>query len=116
MAKPVSRPNQIGRAIGYNVDIELLLDKLKSTPLGQWEHLRTDDQFLERVGRAAEAYVPGGPKKQPKRLWVVVKIENSIPVMIDAYRDKHSANKRERFLKLHMRPEMDSVVVFDVKL
>jgi hypothetical protein len=114
MSKPVSRPNQVGRAIGYNVDIQLLLDKLKDTPIGQWQDLDQDGAFLEQIERAAD--LPGMRSNlgRPARLWAVVKMENGVPVMIDAFRDKRSANSRERFLRRHMRPEIDQVALFSV--
>ncbi len=109
MAKPLSRPNELGRAIGYNVDIDLILDKLKHTPIEQW-----DRAFLEQVGRAAQS---GSAEQKPtKRLWIVVKAERGVPVMMDVYRDKRSANRRDKFLRQHMRAEMDEVRLFEIKL
>ncbi len=109
MSKPLSRPNEIGRAIGYNVDVSLILERLKQTPLAQW-----DRTLVEQVERAAQ--VPGGSEGRPKRLWVVVKIERGVPVMMDAYRDKRSANRRDRFLRQHMHAEMDEVRLFELRL
>ncbi len=109
MSKPLSRPQEVGRAVGYNVEIDLILDKLKHTPIDQW-----DRAFLEQVGRAAQ----GGSAEQklPKRLWIVVKAEHGIPVMMDVYRDKRSANRRDKFLRQHMRAELDQVRLFEIKL
>lgn len=109
MSKPLSRPNELGRAIGYNVDIDLIRDKLKDTPIEQW-----DRAFLEQVGRAAQGN--STEQKPTKRLRIVVKAERGVPVMLDAYRDKRSANRREKFLRQHMRAEMDEVRLFEIKL
>ncbi len=116
MAKPLSRPNEVGRAIGYNVDINLLLERLDRASLGPWDELKNNDGFLEQVGRAAEAQVGAEENKRPKRIWVVVKIERGIPVMIDAYHNKRSASQREKFLRQHMRQEIDDVALLDIKL
>ncbi len=115
MAKPLSRPNEIGRAIGYRVDVELLREKLKDMPVEGWEQLKNNRAFVEQVGHAARS-TPGPSDKEAKRLWVVLKIEHGVPVMIDAYRDKRSAKRREEFLRQHMRPELDQVGLFQVKL
>lgn len=116
MARPLSRPDEIGRAIGYNVDIDLLLEKLKRASLGQWDHLKHNDSFLEQVGRAAEGQIAGAESKPASRLWVVVKIERGVPVMIDAYPNKRSATRREKFLRRHMRIETDDVALLEIKL
>lgn len=114
MSKPVSRPNEVGRAIGYNVDIDLLREKLSQASLGQWDHLKTNSLFLEQVGRAAELKRDRPPGS--RRLWVVLKVEREVPVMIDAYGDKRSAKKRARFLQQHMRPDLDQVALLEIKL
>lgn len=116
MARPLSRPDEIGRAIGYNVDIDLLLEKLKRASLGQWDHLKHNDGFLEQVGRAAEGQMAGPESEPASRLWVVVKIERGVPVMIDAYPNKRSATRREKFLRRHMRIETDDVALLEIKL
>lgn len=116
MAKPLSRPDEIGRAIGYNVDIDLLLEKLQHTSLGQWDHLKNNGAFREQVGRAAEGRVASQSSKPPARLWLVVKIERGVPVMIDVYPNKRSATQREKFLRRHMRADTDDVACFDIKL
>ena len=116
MAKPLSRPHEIGRAIGYNVDVNLLLEKLHHTSLGQWDQLKNNDAFLEQVGRAAEGQVTSRASKPPARLWLVVKIERGVPVMIDVYSSKRSATQREKFLRRHMRADIDDVACLDIKL
>ncbi len=118
MSKPLSRPNELGRAIGYRVDIDLILERLKGAPPGSWEELRTDRSFVAQMQQAALLH--GGSSslsdKPVTKLWVVMKAEHGIPVMMDAYPDKRSANRREKFLRQHMRPDVDQVAVFDVKL
>ncbi|MBI4787451.1 MAG: hypothetical protein HY782_10440 [Chloroflexi bacterium] len=113
MSKPVSASREVGRAVGYKVDVDLLLEKLKDAPLGDWDALKTNRAFLAQIERAAQGEAA---ESKPKRLWVVVKAEHGVPVMLDAYRDKHSANRREKFLRQHMRPEIDEVAKFDIKL
>lgn len=116
MAKPLSRPNEIGRAIGYRVDVRALLEALEERSIDSWDRLKKDRAFLEHVQRAAQSHLATGRGKRPKRLWVVMKMERAVPVMIDAYVDRRSANRREQFLRQHMRPETDQVEVFQVKL
>jgi len=53
-------------------------------------------------------------KNQIKLLWVVVKVESGIPVMIEAYGDKKSAEMRERDLRKYMHPENDETGVFEI--
>jgi len=56
------------------------------------------------------------PQKQPELLWVVVKVESGIPVMVEAYRDKQSAEVRERSLRKCMHPENDETGVFEIQI
>ncbi len=116
MAKPLSRPNELGRAIGYRVDVELIREKLKGIPIGRWEQLRDNQTFVEQVERAAGVSKANAASKAATRMWVVLKIEHGVPVMIDAYRDKRSAKRRQEFLRQHMRPEMDQVALFPINL
>lgn len=118
MSKPLSRPNELGRAIGYRVDINLILERLKGAPPGNWEQLKTDRSFVAQMHQAALLHGGGtSPSGKPiSKLRVVMKAEHGIPVMMDAYPDKRSANCREKFLRQHMRAEVDQVAVFDVKL
>ena len=109
MTKPLSRPHELGRAIGYNLDPGLLLEELKRAPTEQW-----DRAMLDYVQRAARGNERSGAKA--RRMWLVVKLENSVPVMIDAYTDKRAANAREKFLRQHMRAKRDEVKVVSVSL
>lgn len=115
MAKPLSRPNEIGRAIGYKVDVSLLLTWLKqasdpatASPDG--------NAWLKELERAADSHAANAPRKSSRRLWVVVKSERGVPVLLDAYRDKRSANSRAQFLRLDMNPDEDRVELFAVPL
>jgi hypothetical protein len=56
------------------------------------------------------------PQQQPELLWIVVKVERGIPVMVEAYRDQQSADMREQFLREHMHPEYDETGVFEVQI
>jgi hypothetical protein len=115
MPKPLSRPEEIGRAVGYKIDADLLLERLKqATPNSPANS--TDEVLLKGHSRAAELHASNAASKPLKRLWVVVKIERGVPVMIDAYRDKRSANKRAEFLRLHMRANLDQVELFAIAL
>ncbi len=116
MSKPLSRPNELGRAIGYKVDVELVREKLKDVPVERWEQLKDNRTFVEQVEHAAGMSRANLSGKDAKRLWVVLKVEHGVPVMIDAYRDKRSAKRREEFLRQHMRPEVDQVGLFQIKL
>ena len=115
MSKPLSRPHELGRAIGYNVDPSLLLEELKCAPMEQWGDLGNNRAVLDYARNAASA-ASRTRAKTAKRMWLVVKLENNVPVMIDAYTDKRSANRREKFLLQHHRPEIDSVKVVQVSL
>ncbi len=55
-------------------------------------------------------------KNQFKVLWVVVKVESGIPVMIEAYGNKKSARMRERDLRRYMHPENDETGVFEIPI
>lgn len=49
-------------------------------------------------------------------LWAVVKVESGIPVAVEAYRDRQSAETREQFLRRYMHPENDETGVFEVHI
>ena len=115
MSKPLSRPYELGRAIGYNIDPSLLLAELKCAPMEQWGDLGSNHAVLDYVQSAA-GIAKRINRASAKRMWLVVKLENAVPVMIDAYTDKRSANRREKFLLQHHRPEIDSVRVIQVNL
>lgn len=56
MAKPLSRPNEIGRAIGYRVDVSLLLAWIKQAgdPAVNAPDLKRN--WLTELERAADAH------------------------------------------------------------
>jgi hypothetical protein len=54
-------------------------------------------------------------QEQLELLWVVVKVESGIPVMVEAYRDKRYAQMRERSLRKHMHPENDETGIFEIQ-
>jgi len=56
------------------------------------------------------------PQKQPELLWVVVKVESGIPVMVEVYRDRQSAEIREQSLRKYMHPENDETGVFEIQI
>ena len=103
MSKPLSRPHELGRGLGYNIDKQFLLEWLSKKPAVQWNHLSSDRMLYKRVGG------------EPKRLWLVVKIENNVAVMVDVYPDKRSANRRAEFLRKHMRPSYDDINLIEFK-
>ena len=115
MSKPLSRPHELGRAIGYNVDPSLLLEELKRAPREQWDNLGNNRVMLDYV-QSATGIASRAKRASAKRMWLVVKLENRVPVMIDAYTDKRSANNRERFLRQHMCAEIDEVKIVQVSL
>ena len=116
MSKPLSRPHELGRAIGYNLDPSLLLEELKRVPVGQWGELGSNRAILDYVQSAVGIAARTQNRTSPKRMWLVVKLENQVPVMIDAYTDKASANRREKFLRQHLRAERDEVKMVAVPL
>jgi hypothetical protein len=113
---PLSKPHELGRAIGYNVGVELLLNKLRKTPSSEWDRLSYDRELIQQVGIVKALEREGSSGRPLKRLWVVLKAEGGIPVMLDAYRDKPSATRREKFLRQHMRPEQDQVRLFKINV
>jgi len=56
------------------------------------------------------------PQKQSELLWVVVKVESGIPVMVEAYWDRQSAEMREQSLRKYMHPENDETGVFGIQI
>ena len=114
MSKPVSRPHELGRAIGYNIHPSLLLEELKRAPQEQWGDLGSNRVLLDYV--QSKAGIASGKQRRAKRVWLVVKLENNVPVLIDAYTDKRSANSREKFLRQHMRAERDEVRVVHLEV
>jgi len=55
-------------------------------------------------------------KEQTELLWAVVKVESGIPVMVEAYQDRQSAEMREQSLRKEMRPENDETGVFEIEI
>jgi len=55
------------------------------------------------------------PKEQTELLWAVVKVESGIPVTVEAYRDRQSAEMREQSLRKDMHPENDETGVFEIQ-
>ena len=51
---------------------------------------------------------------QPESLWIVVKVESGIPVTVEAYRDRRSAEMREQAWRERMNPDNDESGVFEV--
>jgi hypothetical protein len=55
-------------------------------------------------------------ENQLEIIWVVVKVESGIPVMVEAYHDGQSAELRNQFLRLNMHPENDETGVFEIQI
>lgn len=55
-------------------------------------------------------------QEQPELLWVVVKVQSGIPVTVEAYRDRQSAEIREQFWRKYMHPENDETGIFEVQI
>ena len=49
-------------------------------------------------------------------VWVVVFVMSGVPVLVEAYRDKKSAKKREQFLRKSMRLDYDETGLFEVPI
>jgi len=54
--------------------------------------------------------------KQPESLWIVVKVESGIPVTVEAYRDRLSAEMQEQAWRERMNPDNDETEVFEVQM
>jgi len=54
-------------------------------------------------------------REQPELLWVVVKVESGIPVLVEVHQDEQSAEMREQSLRKYMRPENDETGVFEIQ-
>ena len=54
-------------------------------------------------------------QKASDTLWIVVKVESGIPVMVEYYRNRNIAELRERFLRKCMRPDCDEVNIFELQ-
>ena len=55
-------------------------------------------------------------KEQTELLWAVVKVESGIPVVVEAYRDRQSAEMREQSWRKDMHPENDETGVFEIQI
>lgn len=55
-------------------------------------------------------------KKDPRTLWVVVKVESGVPVIVEAYYRQKTARSRERLLRRNIREDYDTVNVFEVEI
>lgn len=115
MPKPLSRPYELGRAIGYKIDPCQLLQELKRAPREEWGSLGSNRVMLDYARDAAAAEARAGRRTRMRHLWLVVKLENGVPVLIDAYTEKGSANRREKFLRQHMR-DGDAVNLIQIEL
>ncbi len=104
----------LGRAVGYKVDPAALVKHLGHASWSDPSRLDQNTELANSIGKAIVSQQPSLAAKQPKRFWVVVKMEAGIPVMVDAFLDKRSACKREQFLRQHMNPERDEVGLFSV--
>jgi len=56
------------------------------------------------------------PTNQPEPLWIVVKVESGIPVAVEAYSDRRSAEMREQAWRERMNPDDDESGVFEVQV
>ena len=56
------------------------------------------------------------PINQPEPLWIVVKVESGIPVTVEAYRDRLSAEMQEQAWRERMNPDNDETEVFEVQM
>ena len=54
-------------------------------------------------------------QEQSESLWVVMKVESGIPVMVQACLDRQCAQMREQVLRQHMHPENDETGVFEIQ-
>jgi hypothetical protein len=115
MTKPLSRSHELGRAIGYNIDVRLVLGGLAGTLQSGNDGGKAQEEFKYRIEQAA-VDIALKNRIRAKRLWIVVKVENGVPVMLDAYEDRRSANRRENFLIRHNRPEIDEVRVLRIDI
>ena len=48
-------------------------------------------------------------------VWVVVKVESGIPVQVKAFEDLAKAEKRQATWKRNLRPDYDSVGLFEAR-
>lgn len=55
-------------------------------------------------------------EQQLEPIWVVVSVESGIPVTVEAYDQRESAEKRELLLREDMNPDNDETGVFEVQV
>lgn len=53
-------------------------------------------------------------KVEGEPAYIVVSVEAGIPTAVEAYRDLHSAQEREQFLRKRMHPENDETGIFEI--
>jgi len=56
------------------------------------------------------------PTNQPEPLWIVVKVESGIPVTVEAYRDRRSAEMQEQAWRERMNSDNNETGVFEVQM
>ena len=56
------------------------------------------------------------PANQPEPLWIVVKVESGIPVTVEAYRDRRSAEMQEQAWRERMNSDNNETGVFEVQM
>lgn len=49
-------------------------------------------------------------------LWIVVKVESGIPVEVEVFPDRESAEARDKILHEQMHPENDEIGIFEVRV
>jgi hypothetical protein len=55
-------------------------------------------------------------EKPSELIWIVVEVRSGIPVAVEAYKDKVSAEMQERFLRECMNLENDETGVFEIQI
>jgi len=55
-------------------------------------------------------------QKRPELRWVVVLVESGIPVLVEAYHGKVSAEQREESLREDMNEDYDETGVFEIQI
>lgn len=55
-------------------------------------------------------------REQPEVLWAVVFVWRGFPNLVEIYRDKELAFKRERQLRMNLNPDYDEVDVFETQI
>ncbi len=55
-------------------------------------------------------------KKTPEIVWVVVVVKGGFPTFVEAYRERKTARRRERYFRKDIREDYDEVEVFEVAI